>query len=128
FGNEGQTVGFTEVTGELGEQFVRGDADAGGKSAFGKKLPLQRARQRHGMKERFIGIVWNNRAACSRCICFDSQGRRPTYCLREVEISFINRNLLDERAGLRDNGHDGPRFLPVMVHAWPDETSFRTKR
>ena len=90
FGNQCEAVGFAEIAGELGEQFVRGDADAGREAALGKNRPLQLARQRHRLKERFIGIWWRNRAACSRCICIDSQARRLTYNVREVEIRFIN--------------------------------------
>ena len=108
FGNEGETIGFAEIAGEFGEQFVGGDADAGGQAAFGKNRPLQFARHRHRLKERFIGVWWSNRTACSRCIRFDSQARRLTYNVREVEIRFINRNLLDEGPGLRDKRHDVP--------------------
>lgn len=86
------------IAGNLGQQFVRGDADSCRQPALRANPRLQFAHERQSLAQVGIGIL------------------RLTAC-RQVEIRLVNRHLLNAGAGAGDDLHDLCRLLPVPLHA-----------
>jgi hypothetical protein len=103
--NEGEAIGFLEVATEFGEEFVGGDADAGGELALGADAGFDGFGDGQDGGEGGIAIGRGGGG---------SEGG-------EVEVGFIDRDLFDEGGELLEQEHDLGGFGAIGVHARADE-------
>ena len=108
--DEGEAVGLLEVTGEFGEEFVGGDADAGGDTALAANGFLHRAADGERGFEEFV-----MRAAAG----FEKVG--------EFHVGFVDGDLFDGRARVAHDVHDFAGFFAIEIDAGRDENPVRAE-